>query len=386
MRNGYKIWDADTHVRPTAETMEPFLSKEIRERFAGEKYRTPRKVGMAGEVYEEPLRHYFRIGSGGGEGWGAKPPRTLGQATSNGERHFQTFMGTRHPTFGGGDNLSEVRLADMDEEGTDVHTIVHGSGGSGHEDPEVEMEFIRAAHRYLDDFCGKDPHRLKSLISVTPRDVKGSVEEIHHWGKTDWAVAVHPALPLDFPLDHPDMNPIWAAAQEEGLAVVHHSLSSGYPGYRDLWDSPFLGRLGSHPWAAMRAVASFIGGGILDRYPDLRFCILESGFGWLPFWAKRMDDQAIYMGYLADDLKKKPSEYLTDGRFFAGVVLHEGEEMVRMVTDLLGQDILMFGSDYPHAESRFPESANKVLSWESLSKDEEQKLLWDNAVRCFGEP
>ena len=48
-----------------------------------------------------------------------------------------------------------------------MHFIVH-SGGSGHKDPTLEMEFIRAEHRYLNDFCGKYPHRLKTCLTVTP--------------------------------------------------------------------------------------------------------------------------------------------------------------------------------------------------------------------------
>jgi hypothetical protein len=136
----------------------------------------------------------------------------------------------------------------------------------------------------------------------------------------------------------------------------------------------------------MRAVASFFGAGILDRYPNLRFCILESGFGWLPFWARRMDDQVVYMGYVPENLQHKMSEYVTGGRFFASIVLHEGEEMVKMVADDLGDHVLMFGSDYPHAESRFPDSLDKVLAWQSLNSEQMRKLVWDNPVRCFGEP
>ena len=55
----------------------------------------------------------------------------------------------------------------------------------------------------------------------------------------------------------------------------------------------------------MRAVAAFFGAGILDRFPNIRFGILESGFGWLPFWARRMDDQAVYMGYVNEDLSTR---------------------------------------------------------------------------------
>ena len=78
----------------------------------------------------------------------------------------------------------------------------------------------------------------------------------------------------------------------------------------------------------MRAVIAFFGAGIMDRYPNIRYCILKSGFGWLPFWGARMDDQSVYMSYaLPDNLARKPSEYMTSGRFFASVVIHEGEKM-----------------------------------------------------------
>ena len=191
-------------------------------------------------------------------------------------------------------------------------------------------------------------------------------------------------LPLDYPIDHPDLEPIWAEASRQGLTVVHHSSASGYPGERDLWDNPFLGRTASHPWGAMRTVGAFFGSGIMDRHSDLKLAILESGFGWIPFWAKRMEDQVTYMGYVADDLKQSMWEYTTGGRFFAAVVLHEGEDMVRMVNSLCGDEMLMFSSDYPHAESRFPDSVDIVLGWDSIDADAKRKLFWENAERCFG--
>jgi predicted TIM-barrel fold metal-dependent hydrolase len=152
-----------------------------------------------------------------------------------------------------------------------------------------------------------------------------------------------------------------------------------------MWGNPFVGRSASHPWAAMRAVSSFIGGGLMDRFPEIRYGVLESGFGWLPFWSKRLDDQAIYVGYVAE-LKHKISEYLTGGRFFASIEQHEGPEMAKHVNEFLGDHVLMFGSDYPHAESRFPESADRVLAWEKIIGPEAmKKMMWDNPARFFGE-
>jgi uncharacterized protein len=387
MRNGVKVFDCDTHLRPTVETITPYLDPELREQ-APQWGKVPVRIGMAGERYEAPHRHYFRF-PGRGEGWNKESMRMLGQAAApeSGERTFQQFMGKKFPRYGGGDFDVEGRIRDMDEEGVDVHMMVPG-GIPSTEDADLEMGFIRAQHRYLNDFTSKDPHRLKSLIIASGLRVEDSVKEIKKWSRSAWAVGVEPRLALDQPLDHPDLEPIWRAADEEGLGIVHHSFSFGFPGYRDLWDNRFIGRLASHPWGAMRAVPAFFGCGILDRYPNIRFGILESGFGWLPFWASRMDDQAIYIGQgaIPENIQQKFSEYMVGGRFFAGIVIHEGEKMAKMVTDFLGDHVLMYASDYPHAESRFPESIDKVLSWHSLGPEALHKLMWDNAVRFYGEP
>lgn len=389
MRDGFKIFDSDTHISPSAETLEPYLSPRVRELVPDlDAHKVPIKIGLAGEVRPEPWRHSFHLEAAETGGWGTNSVRVLGEAgpREGVTRRFQHFMGSRHPTEGG-QEVAEVRVRDMDEEGTDVHMMVP-NGANGHANPEVEMEFIRANHRYLEELCAPFPHRLKSLIVVSARDVPGSVAEIERWGSSAWAVGVQAYMPLGFPLDHPDLEPIWAACEAQDLALIHHSFASGYPGYRDLWDSPFIGRSASHPWAAMRFVASVTGSGMLDRFPSLRFGILESGFGWLPFWSRRLDDQMEYVGYVNEQLKCKPSEYLTSGRFFCSIEMHEGAEMAAMVTEMMGENILMMGTDYPHAESRFPESANKVLAWKSagLSDTAMEKLLWSNAVRLFGQP
>jgi predicted TIM-barrel fold metal-dependent hydrolase len=378
VRKGFKIYDTDTHIGPTAETIRPYLSALVLERVPDlDEHRVPIRVSVTREPLQPPYKHFYRFRGGAAEeaGFGVQHARWLGEAGPREEKaeRPRQFMGTRWPTHG------------CDDEGVDVHFMIGGAHAS-HPDYVVGVEFMRAGHRYLNDFCGVDPRRLKASIGVVPWAVRESVQEIERWAPEPWAVAIHPHLPVGYPLDHPDLNPVWAAAQEHDLAVIHHSFSAGYPGHKDLWDNPFLARLAAHPWGAMRAMGAFFGAGIMDRFPNLRFGILESGFGWLPFWARRMDDQAVYMGYVNEHLEYKLSEYVTGGRFFASVVLHEGEEMVRMVTEDLGDHILTFSSDYPHPESRFPGSADLALEWTGLGEGRMRKLMWENPVRFFGEP
>jgi predicted TIM-barrel fold metal-dependent hydrolase len=131
----------------------------------------------------------------------------------------------------------------------------------------------------------------------------------------------------------------------------------------------------------MRFIASVIGGGIMDRFPELRVATLECGFGWLPFWGRRMDEQYAYVGSTAQ-LKMKPSEYLTSGRYFCSVERHEGADMFDVVRGFLGDDVLMYASDYPHSECQFPETAGNFLKWD-MPAATRAKLMAGNAARFF---
>jgi predicted TIM-barrel fold metal-dependent hydrolase len=49
---------------------------------------------------------------------------------------------------------------------------------------------------------------------------------------------------------------------------------------------------------------------------------------------------------------------------------------------LVGDEVLMYASDYPHGESHFPESAGIVTRW-NMAETRKRRLLWDNAVRFY---
>jgi uncharacterized protein len=378
MRGGFRAYDADTHVNPAAEVLDRYVDPAFRPRLAE---LAPHKVPSGQMVGGTPDTNQYRIQT-------KFYRRVLGTAGSH-----ETFTGrgthwrgSKQPRMGVQDDQSANRVADMDDEGTDTHFLVPTLWVSvvGLPDPEFEVNLIRAYHRHAADFCGQFPDRLKTGIVASTRNVPEAVREIERWGTSKWAVGVIPAFAPDMPVDHPDLEPIWRAAQEHDLAIVHHSNTWNppyFPAYRDVWDNIFLGRLASHPWGGMRFMAAFIGAGIMDRYPRLRMGTLECGFGWLPFWAKRMDEQAIYVGGTAP-LKHAPSEYIASGRYFCTIERHEGEDLFNYVTSVFGDEVLMWGSDYPHSECQFPDSVDNILAW-SLKPDTKKKLLWDNAARFY---
>jgi uncharacterized protein len=125
-----------------------------------------------------------------------------------------------------------------------------------------------------------------------------------------------------------------------------------------------------------------IGSGVMDRYPALRIGTLEAGHGWLAVWMMRLDEHAETIKAALPALARRPSEYVSSGRYFQSIEIPEGAKLTNAVADLVGDHVLMYASDYPHGESHFPESAGIVTAWD-MAAERKRKLLWDNAVRFY---
>jgi predicted TIM-barrel fold metal-dependent hydrolase len=191
--------------------------------------------------------------------------------------------------------------------------------------------------------------------------------------------------PAGMPLDHPDIEPVWAAAQDYDLAVALHTFTvmpPYAPGGLDTWDNLFLQRSAAHPWCGMRNMASLIGAGVMDRYPKLRVGTLEAGHGWLPFWMERLNEHAKTIRSALPQLQKTPGEYVTSGRYFQSIEAPEGAKLTNAVIDLIGEEVLMYASDYPHGESHFPHTVEMVMEWD-MPEARKRKLFWDNAKRYY---
>ncbi|MBW8906756.1 MAG: amidohydrolase [Betaproteobacteria bacterium] len=374
-RNGYRIFDSDTHVGPYMEVLERYLSDDEKQRLTGwEAFKSKNKERV---VYTKGQRRYLR---------------KLGTAEAQADQgtYMAGFTGakrTREPSSRGDHDPAE-RIKDLDFEGVDVNlTLPSGWFGTwtAGEDVSLESAMYRAYHRWMNDYCGAYPERLGGIILVGTRDVKSGLAEIARWGKSRWAWAVMAYAPYGVPIDHPSLEPVWAAAQDHDLAVVLHTFTvmpPYAPGGLDTWENLWLQRSAAHPWCGMRNMAALIGAGLMDRYPKLRLATLEAGHGWLPFWMQRIDEHAETIAAALPALKKKPSEYVMGGRYFQSIEIPEGEKLTNAVIDLVGEDVLMYASDYPHGECHFPQSVEKVLAWD-MPERRKKKLFWDNAVRLY---
>ena len=375
-RNGYKIFDSDTHVGPYMEVIDRYLSDG--ERKTLEAWAPYRTVNSHGHItYNKGQRRYRRkLGAASAE---QTPGAYMAGFTGVAKKRLVNPRGDHDPA---------ERIKDLDFEGVDVNLLLpSGWWGTWTTDdtPALEAAMYRAYHRWMEEYCAAYPQRLGGVILASGRDVAGSVQEIKRWGKSRWAWGVLPYAPYGMPLDHPDLEPVWAAAAEFDLSIALHTFTvmpPYAPGGLDNWENLFLQRSAAHPWCGMRNMASLIACGVMDRYPQLRIGTLEAGHGWLPFWMARIDEHALTIRSEIADLKQKPSEYVMGGRYFQSIEIPEGATMTNACCDMLGDAVLMYASDYPHGESHFPESVGLVLDWE-MSAERKRKLLWDNAVRFY---
>ena len=387
-RGGYRIFDADTHIIEPVEPIEEYLADADRAKLAALGPlvgRGPAKAGMSRYLIGKRPKLDRRLGS---RERVAPPSGSVRGAKDGGTPWDVRWQGPPFPS----DRVSfdpHARVKDMDLEGVDVNMVLPSGGVPafcGLDDVALEQAMYRAYHRFVADYCAPYPERLTSLVLVSARDAAASVAEIRRCGEEAWPVGIFPICPPELSLDDPDWEPIWAAAQAYDLTVVIHSFTMTVPyppGTWDTWDNVFIQRAAGHVWNAQRNMAALIGAGVLDRYPALRLTSLECGHGWLAFWASRLDELAEMARHALPPLARKPSEYIRGPQYFQSIQLHEGELSLRQALEALGEDTLMFATDYPHSESWFPKSVEVVLGWTSIGETAKRKLLWDNAAHCY---
>jgi predicted TIM-barrel fold metal-dependent hydrolase len=137
----------------------------------------------------------------------------------------------------------------------------------------------------------------------------------------------------------------------------------------------------------MMAFVAIVGYGMLDRYPNLRVGFLEFGAEWILYMVARLDH------YLPIDrtqmpIKSELSQKTIEAQAKSGRIFIAGEADDRMLLheiDLLGEDQILYSSDLPHGEGRH-DAAKEIIAREDITDSQKRKILYDNAVKFFGEP
>ena len=114
-----------------------------------------------------------------------------------------------------------------------------------------------------------------------------------------------------------------------------------------------------HPVEQMIALANIVCGGVVEDFPHAaRSASSRPGCGWAAYWVERLDEHFERRSREMPKMTKEPSEYFADGNLFLSA--EPDERLVPVVAEQLGHDCVMYSSDYPHTDSKFPYSVKCV--------------------------
>jgi predicted TIM-barrel fold metal-dependent hydrolase len=380
MKHGYRIIDTDTHVGPNLETLSEYASAKLKQRWGElDQYWMPvtdggHHLSISPYPYKRKLRESTVLDTSASRAGQQSPLK--GAVTA--------VLDT--PPSEGVNNLNaKGRLDDMDTEGIDVHLIIPATFALAVTmlDGEMASEIHAAYRRYIGEYCSADPSRLKATVPVLADRSEESAAIIREIADEPWVAAITPVLPPGLPIDDPVLDPIWQAMNDADLPIMHHSFfyePPYFPGYRDIWDNVVVARAAAHPWGAQRLLGYLLLSGVFDQYPNLRIGFAECSAGWLPAWLVRLRGQANYMKRALPEGVRDPLDYAREGRVFCGIELYEGEEIAKMINELLGDGVIMYQSDYPHNGCEYPSSPDIALGWTGLGEASMRKLMYDNAA------
>lgn len=146
----------------------------------------------------------------------------------------------------------------------------------------------------------------------------------------------------------PMFEPFWNEVVEHDVSVTFH-LGSRVPRFGER--THFLSDLLMSKLAMAEPIAMAIFGGLFDRYPTMRWGIIESGVGWMSWATDYMDKTWEKQRFwLESALKNPPSFYMEQNIW--GSFIHDRTGVINR--DLPGGRNIMWSSDYPHSETCWP--------------------------------
>ena len=372
-KGGFRIIDSDMHI------MEP---PDLWQRYTDKKYRDYAQVGVLSENVRD-LRTVHPDGTPWGTTTGVRSRNPNQAGGHNYERNQKLYES--HAARGWS---TEVQLEAMDVEGLDIAVLFPTRGlhtlAEPFMDPPFAAAIARAYNDWMYDFCAPAPDRLLGAAMVSPFDVEDAVTEVERAVKELGfrAVFMRSNQMTDKTWHDPYYDPLWSVLEEYDVAIgFHESSSSGARQVGQHFEPNFmLRRVFAQPVEQMMALASFCGGGVLERHPKLRAAFLEANCAWAPWLLWRLDEAyEREADVFVPELKMAPTEYF---KRQCWISVEPDEEPAKYAIDWVGSDKMVFSTDYPHGDSKYPDAVSSFLEL-GIPDEDKKKILWDNCASLY---
>jgi predicted TIM-barrel fold metal-dependent hydrolase len=274
----------------------------------------------------------------------------------------------------------EKRLGVMKEEGI-VYSLLFPSRAMDvgtQRDKNFAGAFCRAYNDYIASVC-REASQLKAVALLPFQDVPAAVVELKRAvTKLELSGVVLSSFGLKEHIGSPTYWPIYEEMERLNVPLMIHASIQGPLGDRRA-DTFLLQHTVGRPVATLYDCAALIYGGVVEKYPKLRVAFLENRAAWVPYWMDYLDAKWEKRRGDAPLLKRKPSSYMTGGNFFYSA--EPEEKSLPHVLETIGDDLIIFATDYPHSGSAFTAD---LLDRTDVSDEAKTKILQDNGKRLFG--
>ena len=388
MPNGTRVVDADGHVLEPMDMWENYLESKYKDRAI--RWKVDDKGLDYWEIDGKPsMNTDFGMNAGLG-GIGGYPDK-------NGDRAKLITPGAYKYMDGAppGSMDPRERIQVMDKEGIDSVLIYPTIGIIWEEDvnePDFAMAIARAYNNWLIDFCQPYPGRLFPVAHIPLLNIEDALGEMRRTAKLGAkGFFVRPDLFGGKTLAHPDRDPIWAEAQDMGLPIAPHVVvRTDYPMANwatSLWPNEpsrivQQNLVFTFTYLMIDVQAAFTAmmtTGVFEKFPRLKYVILESGGGWIAHWLERLESK-YKVGKAFSPMKEEPGFYF-DRQCYISV--DPDEKTTPAMVELLGEDRFVWASDFPHIDAEYGPVEELKEQIGGLSESAQRKILGENAVKVY---
>ncbi len=253
-------------------------------------------------------------------------------------------------------------------------------------DAEWAGALCRAYNTFLHEEFVRVSPRLKAVALLPIQDPEAAARELRRGVRELGLVGGMLAADGSHLLGDSRFLPIYEEAERlDTMLAIHASGSHLGGGGVELFPRFIQAHTVSHPFGQMRQLTSIVFEGIPERFPRLRLAFLEAGAGWAPYWMERMDDEYAKRGDAeAPALRKKPSDYIGAGTIYFSC--EADEWLLPQAVRLVGENQIVYASDFPHWDHSFPASIKEIRERGDLTDAQKRKILADNARRLYRLP
>ncbi|HXR36736.1 MAG TPA: amidohydrolase family protein [Candidatus Binataceae bacterium] len=255
-------------------------------------------------------------------------------------------------------------------------------------DAGMQTACVCAYNDWVREFCSAAPGRLVGVGILPSLDLEAALAELRRLAKlgfTNVLIDGHP--PIAHYYDDPVWEPLWTALQETGIYASFHLFAGTAPVFdgapRLNAGERFLADYTIAPSLLERQFALMIFAGVLERYPGLRLLCVENDAGWAAHFLKRMDHVYLRKG---PRYPKGIKSGLLPSDFFKRQIscIFQDDRPGILTLEITGSDCLMWGSDYPHNDSTWPQSQQVIAEmFREVPERDRVKITYSNAAKLY---